>query len=84
MNVGGGSRVVLSEVLLLLQKLIAEAASGVEPVIDYLSVEKGDVQDTWSDPTKIDELLGFKPAIKLSDGLEQQVHWVVNRRKNLE
>ncbi|MBT3317265.1 NAD-dependent epimerase/dehydratase family protein [bacterium] len=84
MNVGGGSRVVLSEVLLILQKLIAEAAPGVEPVIEYLPVEKGDVRDTWSDPTKIDELLGFKPAIQLPDGLAQQVQWVVNRRKNLE
>ena len=84
MNVGGGSRVILSDVLELLQKLIAEAAPGVEPSIDYRPVEKGDVKDTWSDPTKISKLLGFKPTIKLPDGLAQEVQWVVNRRKNLE
>ena len=82
-NVGGGSRVALSDVLDLLRDLLADLAPELEPEILRRPVEKGDVRDTWSDPAHCADALGFRPRIDLPEGLRRETAWVAERRRRL-
>jgi nucleoside-diphosphate-sugar epimerase len=80
LNVGGGSRVCLNDVLDLMMSLLAEIAPQLTPTIDRVADEKGDVRDTWSDPSRGREIIGFSPRITLAEGLRQETAWVAERR----
>jgi len=83
-NVGGGARVRLNDALDLMRDLLREAAPGVEPVMERLPLEKGDVRDTWADPELAAAGIGFRPTVPFAEGLARQVEWVVNRRTRLD
>lgn len=67
-NVGGGSRVTVLEVLGLLGEL-----AGAQPRIHFVETQRGDVHDTGADLTKAIRLLGYLPRVTLRDGLAQQL-----------
>lgn len=69
-NVGGGERRSLREVL----KLIGETA-GRELEIRYEEASKGDVRDTWASVDRMKRELGFTPAVRLEEGLRRQWEW---------
>jgi UDP-glucose 4-epimerase len=67
-NVGGGSRMALIEVLRLLGDL-----AGTGPGIRFRESQRGDVRNTGADITKAERLLGYRPRVGLREGLEQQL-----------
>lgn len=69
-NIGGGSRVTLSEVLATLGKI-----AGREIEVDRLGDQPGDVQHTEADTTLAREKLGYAPKVALEDGLRRQYAW---------
>jgi len=69
-NVAGGGRVSLLEVIRTLQVIFGTA---VEPT--FGPPRDGDVRDSQADIFKARKLLGFEPTATFEDGLRQTVAW---------
>jgi nucleoside-diphosphate-sugar epimerase len=70
-NVGGGSRVSVTETI----RLIGEAL-GREPTTVYASPAAGDVRDTGADLTRARELLRYQPKVGVAEGLAREAAWL--------
>lgn len=73
-NLGGGSAVRLADMIQLLGD-----AMGVEPRIDRLPPQPGDVSRTQSNPAKAARLLGFHASTPFETGVRSFVRWFVGR-----
>jgi UDP-glucuronate 4-epimerase len=69
-NLGGAETTRLAD---LVQWISEEL--GVEPRIDYLPDQPGDVPITHADVAKAGRLLGYSPKVSIRDGLERFVRW---------
>jgi nucleoside-diphosphate-sugar epimerase len=69
-NIGGGSRIALRDVLGELQEAVGQQAQLV-----YMANQKGDVGHTAADCKRAQRLLGFLPAVDIVEGLQRQVAW---------
>ena len=74
LNLGGAETTALSELV----EWLAEAL-GVEPRIDYLPEQPGDVPITYADVTKARRLLGYSPKVPIREGLRRFVAWYQER-----
>jgi len=72
-NLGGGSRITLSEVIRML-----ETISGRKAKLRRLERQKGDVRHTEAETSRAKEKLGFAPRVALADGLAQEWEWIRN------
>ena len=70
-NVGGGERVVLSDVLGQI-----EAVTGRRLTVIRDEVQKGDMRDTFADTTAARRDLGFRSTVPLTKGLEREWAWI--------
>ncbi|AFY78751.1 MAG: GDP-mannose 4,6-dehydratase [Hydrococcus sp. C42_A2020_068] len=70
-NIGGGSRVVLAD---MLDKIEAIAAIPIQR--NYLETARGDARHTGADVSKAKALLGWSPKVSLIEGLTQQWEWI--------
>jgi nucleoside-diphosphate-sugar epimerase len=70
-NVGGGSRVTLSEVIAMVEELAGKRAR-----IERQQKQAGDVRHTWADTSRIREAIGFEPRVGLREGLGREVTWL--------
>jgi nucleoside-diphosphate-sugar epimerase len=70
LNIGGGSRVSVNQVIAALQDLL-----GRELRVDYRPSEHGDVRHTSADITLAAQMLGYQPAVGLRDGLAAELSW---------
>lgn len=73
-NLGAGHTVQLLEVV----RLLAEAL-GVEPKVEFLPPQKGDVPLTFADISKARDLLGYEPRTPLKEGIEKFARWLKAR-----
>jgi UDP-glucose 4-epimerase len=71
-NIGGGSRVTVLEVLDLIG-----AIAGKEPRIRFIETQRGDVRHTGADLSRARALLGYEPRVPLPEGLRRQVEAIV-------
>ncbi len=69
-NVGGGHRVKVKEVIRLLAEL-----TGSPPRIEHQPLPPGDVRDTYADLAKARSLLGYQPVYSLEEGLKAEIDW---------
>lgn len=69
-NVGGGSRIVLSDLLSLIQE-----AAGRPARLVYAENQKGDVGHTGADCSRARALLEFQPAVDIAEGVRRQAAW---------
>lgn len=69
-NLGGDAPVSLAELI----RLVAEAL-GVEPRVEVLPEQPGDVPCTWADISKAQRLLGWRPEWSLREGLREFIRW---------
>lgn len=53
---------------------------GVQPVVQRLPPQPGDVVRTWADLTRADALLGYRPTTPLAEGIPRFLRWLGNRR----
>lgn len=70
-NLGGGSRTTVEEVIGMMEKI-----SGRKPRLKMLARQQGDVRHTAADTSQAEAKLGFRPQVKLYDGLVQEWDWV--------
>ena len=70
-NLGGGSRVVLNDVLETVQQVAGKGAK-----IVYRDVQRGDVKHTLADTSKAMSELAYRPQVDLSTGLKEQWEWL--------
>jgi len=70
-NIGGGSRVSLSEVLKTMEEIV-----GTTIKKNYVETAMGDARHTSADVSKAKQILNYKPKIPLVDGLTQEWNWI--------
>lgn len=70
LNLGAGRTVSVNAIVDLLA-----ATTGVEPNVEHLSPQPGDVPRTWADIGRARERLGFDPRFPLEEGLKRFVAW---------
>ena len=71
-NAGGGRPYRVRDVVELIARL---AGSDVEPEIRGAGSPDGEIDRQYVDPSKIRELLGWKPRIDLEKGLRRTIEW---------
>ncbi len=70
-NIGGGSRVVLEDVLDLMGDIMGQ------PIVrNYIDQARGDARHTAADVTKAKRILGFTPNVSLREGLTHEWEWI--------
>lgn len=70
-NIGGGSRVVLMDVLATMEEVVGKPIRR-----DYRENAMGDARHTSADVSKANKLLGYQPQVKLKEGLTREWEWV--------
>jgi nucleoside-diphosphate-sugar epimerase len=70
-NIGGGSRVSMTEVVALVGRI-----SGRQPAVVVDPVQKGDMRHTYADTTAARHDLGFAPRTALAEGLRAEYEWL--------
>jgi UDP-glucose 4-epimerase len=70
LNIGGGARIALQDLLSLIQDAVGQRAQ-----IVHVSDQKGDVGHTEADCRLAYRLLGFRPVVGIAEGVCRQVAW---------
>jgi UDP-glucuronate 4-epimerase len=79
LNLGGAETTSLRDLV----HWIAEELA-VEPRIDYLPAQPGDVPITYADVSKAARILGYSPKVPIREGLRRFVSWYRERAERLE
>lgn len=69
-NIGRGSPVQLMDFIHILEKNL-----GKEARKEYVSMQPGDVYQTWADTTKLNQDYGYTPATSLEYGIQKFTEW---------
>ena len=70
-NIGGGSRVVLTEVLDTIEEIVGKPVKR-----KHIEKARGDARHTAADVSKAKQILGYQPQISLREGLTREWEWV--------
>jgi len=70
-NVGGGSRVALTEVLDAIERTVGRSLQR-----RYAERAMGDARHTGADVSRAHQVLGYRPQVPLESGLQQQWAWM--------
>ena len=70
-NIGGGSRVVLKEVLETMEEIVGKPIKR-----NHIERAMGDARHTAADVSKAKQILGYQPSINLREGLTKEWEWV--------
>jgi len=70
-NIGGGSRVVLKEVLDTMEEIVGKPIKR-----NHIEKAMGDARHTAADVSKARRILGYQPKVSLTEGLIQEWEWV--------
>jgi UDP-glucuronate 4-epimerase len=73
-NLGNDNAVTLDEMVDALARAI-----GVEPKLDRLPMQPGDVDITWADISKARDVLGYDPKTPFTDGISKFVEWATGK-----
>jgi nucleoside-diphosphate-sugar epimerase len=73
MNIAGGSRVTVREVIALL-----EDVSNTRIRVIFEQKQNGDVRDTFADISKAQQLIDYRPLTSLPEGLAQEFEAIVS------
>jgi len=71
LNIGGGSRVVLTEVLETMEQVVGQSIKR-----QHQSPARGDARHTSADISKATQILGYRPRVSLEEGLAQEWEWI--------
>jgi len=70
-NVGGGERLVLSDVLRQIEDVTGRRLKVIRD-----EIQKGDMRDTFADTTAARRDLEFRAAVSLPEGLDREWAWI--------
>jgi UDP-glucuronate 4-epimerase len=79
LNLGGAETTSLRDLVLWIAEELA-----VEPRIDYLPAQPGDVPITYADVSKAARILGYSPKVPIREGLRRFVSWYRERAERLK
>lgn len=69
-NIGNNKPEKLLDFISILENLLDKKAN-----LEFLPMQKGDVQKTFADISKLNKVTGYKPSVNLGEGLEHFVKW---------
>lgn len=72
-NVGGGNTISVNDLIRLIEK-----NTGKKAHIRYIEKQKGDVNDTWADTSKIMNLLNWSAKTDIENGIQRYLEWYIN------
>jgi nucleoside-diphosphate-sugar epimerase len=75
-NIAGGARVTLQQVLQLLEEI-----SGTTINVMYGKKQFGDVRDTFADTKAAQKVLGYHPLVPLHEGLAKEFEYILSLYK---
>lgn len=78
-NLGEHQTVELSYLIELLEKSLGKTA-----IIDRQPMQPGDVPITYADISKSQRVLGYKPRVKIEEGIPRFVEWFLRRHQPAE
>ena len=70
-NIGGGSRVVLAEVINIMEGIVGRPIKK-----NFVEKARGDARHTSADVSKAKTILGYQPQVSLTEGLRQEWEWM--------
>ncbi|MCM0589940.1 MAG: NAD-dependent epimerase/dehydratase family protein [Gloeotrichia echinulata IR180] len=70
-NIGGGSRVVLKDILDIMEEIVGQPIKR-----NHIEKAMGDARHTAADVSKARKILGYQPQVSLREGLTQEWDWV--------
>lgn len=70
-NIGGGSRVTVNQTIRMLEEIVGDDAD-----VRYVESQRGDVRHTAANISKAERFLGYKPRVRIDEGLYQETHWL--------
>ena len=70
-NIGGGSRVVLAEVINIMERIVGRPIKK-----NFVEKARGDARHTSADISKARKILGYQPQVSLTEGLRQEWEWM--------
>lgn len=70
-NIGGGSRVVLAEVIETMEKIVGRPIHR-----NHIETALGDARHTSANVSKAQKILDYQPQVSLVDGLTQEWLWI--------
>ncbi|MEO1377257.1 MAG: NAD-dependent epimerase/dehydratase family protein, partial [Cyanobacteria bacterium J06635_10] len=70
-NIGGGSRVVLKEVLETMEEIVGKPIKR-----NHIERAMGDARHTAADVSKAKQILGYQAQVSLTEGLTREWEWV--------
>jgi len=74
-NLGNSETVQLKRFIQIIENKVGKKA-----IIEIKDMPKGDVPKTYADISKAKKLLGYKPKIKIEEGIKRFVEWYKNER----
>lgn len=74
-NLGNNNSIELSYVIGLIEEFLGKKAK-----IEYLPRHPADVPATWADIKRAKKLLGWKPKVKIEEGIERTGRWYIENR----
>ena len=77
-NLGNSNPIELKKFIFIIEKQVGKKA-----ILQKKDEQKGDVPLTYADISKAERLLGYKPKIKLEEGIKKMVQWYRNQPKDL-
>ncbi len=72
-NIAVGEKISVNQLFKALKKI---TGSSLQPT--YCEERKGDVKNSLADITKAARILGYKPTVKIEEGLKKTVDWFSN------
>ena len=70
LNIGNGQ----PEELMRYIQVLAEAL-GVEPRLEMIGMQPGEVEVTWADTSALEALTGFRPQTSIEEGIKRFAQW---------
>ena len=70
-NIGGGSRVVLAEVINMMEEIVGRPIKK-----NFVEKARGDARHTSADVSKAQKILGYQPQVSLKEGLQREWEWL--------
>ncbi|MBW4613617.1 MAG: NAD-dependent epimerase/dehydratase family protein [Desmonostoc vinosum HA7617-LM4] len=71
LNIGGGSTVVLAEVLQTIEEIVGKPIKR-----NHIDKAMGDARHTSADVSKAQKILAYQPQVPLPEGLTQEWEWI--------
>ena len=69
-NIGNSTKVKLNDFIEAIEKKL-----DLKIKKNFMEMQKGDVHATWADCSELENLIGFKPSIKVEEGISEFIDW---------